>query len=114
MITIHNTEHFNEVMGFAVKRGLAHQLVHRLNYLSSYAQHRTNTEKGGIIVCHLQRDFAAHSFVFQVNLESTTDGVNVPIMNGGLIYQGPGLPADGSFPQLTVSLSEGEGWMVHT
>ena len=35
-------------------------------------------------------------------------------MNGGLIFQGPGLPADGSFPSLTVSLASGTGWFCHT
>jgi hypothetical protein len=34
--------------------------------------------------------------------------------NGGLIYQGPSVPADGSFPSLTVSLTPGTGWFCHT
>ena len=34
--------------------------------------------------------------------------------NGGMIYQGPSCPADGSFPSLTVSLASGTGWFCHT
>lgn len=36
--------------------------------------------------------------------------------NGGLIFDGPGYPNDGSFPQLTVSLADvrTSGWGIHT
>jgi hypothetical protein len=34
--------------------------------------------------------------------------------NGGLIYQGPDSPADGSFPSLCVGLASGTGWFCHT
>jgi hypothetical protein len=32
---------------------------------------------------------------------------------GGLIYQGPACPGDGSFPSLTVNLSSDHGWFRH-
>jgi len=39
----------------------------------------------------------------------------VRYMHGGLIYQGPKCPADGSFPSLTVSLDPTRiGWFMHT
>jgi hypothetical protein len=36
------------------------------------------------------------------------------IFNGGLLFQGPSHPADGSSPSLTVSLASGNGWFCHT
>jgi len=38
------------------------------------------------------------------------------MINGGLIFNGPGYPCDGSFPQLTVSLVNDRtpGWGIHT
>jgi hypothetical protein len=65
--------------------------------------------------CVLSRDFAPHSFRFghYVSPEFASDGKRKFWFNGGLIYQGPNAPADGSFPSLTVSLSSGTGWYCH-
>jgi hypothetical protein len=42
-------------------------------------------------------------------------GEYVSWFGGGLIYQGPDVPADGSFPSLTVSMNPTRiGWFVHT
>jgi hypothetical protein len=44
----------------------------------------------------------------------TESGQRKFLYNGGLIYQGPGPPGDGSFPSLSLSLTRGMGWFVHT
>lgn len=94
-------EYFDEVLKFAIERGLKEQLEKQLNYLDGYSG-RQNT------LCKLYPDHAPHSFNFVMH----RDGQRW--FNGGLIFQSPDCPADGSFPTLTVSLAEGTGWFVHT
>lgn len=95
--------YFNEVMAFAASMGLAQQLQENLDRLSTFG--------GGVRTCHLFKDFAPHSFSFNLY---RTDNCKQLWFNGGLIYQGPDSPADGSFPSLTMSLAEGTGWFIHT
>lgn len=63
--------------------------------------------------CTLFRDFAPYSFEFL--MERSENGRDYERwFNGGLIYQGPDVPADGSAPSLTVSIdSKRNGWFVH-
>jgi hypothetical protein len=101
---IHSPEHFAEVTQFALDNGCLLKLAERLDYLTTYG--------GGGNICHLHKDFAPNSFEF---LMCRPDGSSW--FNGGLIYSGPGQPADGSFPSLTVSLdndSSKHAWGVHT
>jgi hypothetical protein len=63
----------------------------------------------------LSGDFAPRSFSFCHYILPEKAGEKRQFgMNGGLIYQGPVSPADGSFPSLTVSLASGTGWFCHT
>ena len=69
-------------------------------------------------------DWAPHSFAFAIwdmtrpNVEKSRSNL---MLNGGWIYSGPGVPSDGSFPSLTVSLDDVSGqprpthrWRCHT
>lgn len=103
MITIHDPNHFIEVIRFAFAVDALDKFRERLDYLNQYADGRCN--------CHLHKDFAPHSFEFVMHREDGTRW-----FNGGLIYSGPGQPMDGSAPAMTVSLSResGHNWGVHT
>ena len=52
----------------------------------------------------LGKDFAPYSFDFALYRPGAKDARKF-VFNGGLIFQGPSCPADGSFPSLTVSLA---------
>jgi Domain of unknown function (DUF4120) len=101
MLTILNQAHFDKVKAFAEQVGLADQLQRRLDWLSHYGAFEEYE-------CRMGRDFAPHSFSFAMFKDGKYS------FRGGLIYQGPDSPADGSFPSLTVSLASGTGWFVHT
>jgi hypothetical protein len=66
--------------------------------------------------CLLYTDFAPHSFGFSYWTPAvySRSGKREFQYHGGLIYQGPGCPGDGSFPSLSVNLSSGAGWFCHT
>jgi hypothetical protein len=66
--------------------------------------------------CVLSYDFAPHSFSFCRHIlpAYARSGERTFSYNGGLIFQGPRCPGDGSFPSLSVSLAEGTGWFCHT
>jgi hypothetical protein len=98
-------DHLEQVREFACSAGLSEQLERQLHHLADYG-HRGNQ-------CVLGRDFAPHSFSFAMYRPGPKDARKF-VFNGGLIYQGPSCPADGSFPSLTVSLSSGTGWFCHT
>ena len=85
--------------------GLSAQLERQLDYLATYGGHNYQ--------CVLGNDFAPHSFDFALYRPGAKDARKF-FFNGGLIYQGPSCPADGSFPSLTVSLASGTGWFCHT
>lgn len=117
VINADDAEYFGGVMTQAVKLGLINQFLKQLQWLSEYANRpgcMYDCEDGKNTRCKLFKDFAPLSFTFSI--EKTTDNVNWEHwFNGGLIYQGPSCPADGSFPSLTVSLnSTKHGWFAHT
>ena len=97
---------------FARSMGLGEQLEKQLDYLAGYARGDGEPKRQ----CVLSDDFAPHSFCFAhfVLPKFTADGKRHFWFNGGLIWQGPNCPADGSFPSLTVSLANGTGWFCHT
>lgn len=105
-------ESLKEAISFAKKMNLGHQFCRQLEWLSRYGQ---TPEKflEQTVRCCLYKDFAPFSFEF-VMQKKDSKGEWGRWFNGGLIYQGPGLPADGSFPTLTVSLHNQTGWFVHT
>ena len=98
-------DHLEQVREFAFSAGLSEQLERQLHYLADYG-HRGNQ-------CVLGSDFAPHSFSFAMYRPGVKDARKL-VFNGGLIFQGPSQPADGSFPSLTVSLNSGTGWFCHT
>jgi hypothetical protein len=101
-------DRLEQVREFARSMGLSAQLEHQLDFL--------NYGYGNGQQCQLGYDFAPHSFAFAHYLlpHAAKSGQRTFSYNGGLIYQGPGSPGDGSFPSLTVSLAEGTGWFCHT
>jgi hypothetical protein len=122
MLVIADPDHFASVCKFAAQIGLAGQLAGKLAYLDQYAYDPDGQEFQRRIEkkCVLGKDFAPHSFSFAIyqrdlKVENLGDAPTWKFwFNGGLIYQGPDCPADGSFPSLTVSLAKGTGWFVHT
>jgi hypothetical protein len=106
-------ERLEQVREFARSIGLSRQLERQLDYLANYANHDDGPKRQ----CVLSYDFAPFSFSF-AHFALPTPGQEKPErkfwFNGGLIYQGPSVPADGSFPSLTVSLAPGTGWYCHT
>ena len=112
MLIVECQEHLDKVKEFASKVGLMDQFQAKLDYLSDYA----NNNGRDITECHLYQDFAPHSFEF-VMMRKDANNPNSTFerwFNGGLIYQGPDQPGDGSFPALTVSLDSSDGWHTHT
>jgi hypothetical protein len=101
-------ERLEKVREFARSMGLTEQLERQLSFLGD------RTAWGKRAQTCLSYDFAPHSFSFGVY--SLPDGEQPRRMslNGGLIYQGPNAPADGSFPSLTVGFNSGTGWFCHT
>jgi hypothetical protein len=88
-------------------------------------------ERGGEITCNEERrfnaeivpDWAPHSFGFAIwdTTKSNEKSRANLVLNGGWIYSGPGVPSDGSFPSLCVSLDDISGrsrpthtWRCHT
>ena len=105
MFNPEDLDHLEQVREFARTAGLSDQLERQLHYLADYG-HRGYQ-------CVLSKDFAPHSFSFALYRPGVKDSRKF-IFNGGLIFQGPSQPADGSFPSLTVSLASGTGWFCHT
>jgi hypothetical protein len=102
-------EHLEKVRGFARSMNLEEKLERQLQYLGSYACH----EEPEKTRCNLYTDFAPHSFTFRMEMKNK-QGEYEPWFFGGLIYNGPDSPNDGSFPALTVSFDNSIGWSVHT
>jgi DNA-directed RNA polymerase subunit RPC12/RpoP len=105
MLNTEDLDHLEQVREFARAAGLSKQLERQLHYLAGYGQSGNQ--------CVLGKDFAPHSFSFAMYRPGTKEARKF-IFNGGLIFQGPSCPADGSFPSLTVSLASGTGWFCHT
>ena len=112
-------EHFDEVRKFAEEVGALEEFEERIKYLKTFACDDGETFDETKTKCELAKDFAPYSFTFLL-LKKDSFGEYSPWFNGGLIYSGPGLPADGSAPSLTVSLdpraTDGKThiWGVHT
>ncbi len=109
MLVIECQEYADEVRAAAKKMGVEKDLEEQLEYLGGYACHGDPQATR----CRLFKDFAPLSFGFV--MERRKDGAYVHWFDGGLVYEGPGVPADGSFPSLTVNIGEPKhGWLVHT
>jgi hypothetical protein len=98
-------DHLEAVRENARQMGLSAQLERQLDFLATYGGHNYQ--------CILGKDFAPFSFDFALYRPGVKDARKF-VFNGGLIFQSPRQPADGSFPSLTVSLASGTGWFCHT
>lgn len=111
-------EYFQAVVNKAKALRILPLLIRRLEWLGKYAVHPDSTderERSHQTRCCLYGDFASLSFTFAMEHRYSDSEPWKFWFNGGLIYQGPGQPLDGSFPALTVSLSPPkQGWSVHT
>jgi hypothetical protein len=103
-------DRLEQVREFARLMGLGLQLERQLCFLARHWSGEKTDQ------CVLGYDFAPHSFSFcrYILPAYARSGERTFSYNGGLIYQGPGFPADGSFPSLCVSLAEGNGWFCHS
>jgi hypothetical protein len=99
-------DRLEQVREVARAMGLQHQLERQLDHLDGCYAGKGNQ-------CCLGYDFAPHSFAFAMFRPGPGETRKF-IYNGGLIYQGPSCPGDGSFPSLSVSLASGTGWFCHT
>ena len=99
-----------EARDHADRLGLRDQLEKQLTHLAHFG---CSAEESQHIRCRLCPDFAPYSSGFLLE-RLKEDGQYQPWFNGGLIFQGPEQPADGSFPSLTVSLHSQRGWFIHT
>lgn len=105
----------NEAIKFAAQANLLDQLFKQFVYLGSYGMDRERPLM--VTRCTLGKDFAPYAFRFIMEkgeIRSPTETHWEFWFNGGLLYQGPDVAADGSFPSLNVSLNDGCGWFVHT
>jgi hypothetical protein len=105
VLQVHCQDYLATVREFAKEHGLEEALEEKLDWLKDYC--------GGTCVCDLYKDFAPQSFGFTL-AKIEDDGRRNHWFTGGLIYQGPDSPGDGSYPALSVSLTPGTGWQIHT
>src|SRR5262249_15749367 len=93
-------DRLEEVREFARSISLSRQLERQLDFLANYANHDDGPKRQ----CVLSYDFAPYSFSFAHFALPKLAGEKPERkfwFNGGLIFQGPSVPADGSFPSLT-------------
>ncbi len=95
-------DRLEQVREHARALGLFSQLERQLNYLAGYDGSQ----------CVLGYDFAPHNFSFCLYRPSPKEERKFRF-NGGLLWQGSGAPADGSFPSLSVSLHNDTGLFIH-
>jgi hypothetical protein len=107
-------EYLEGVREVAGRLGLRSQLEHQIMRLG-------DGFFGAEALTILGKDFAPHSFTFATygppppRGERSGAKPNRKLMiHGGLIYQGPSAPGDGSFQTLCVSLTPDNGWFLHT
>lgn len=116
MILPQDVDYYNQVCDFANNNDLFEQFKQQIDFLDTYANRpgcMYDIDKGMNTRCKLYKDFAPYSFQFV--MEKTDNGKDWKFwFNGGLIYQGPTQPLDGSFPALTVSFNKNTGWSIHT
>ena len=113
MLEICNLEHFDKVIAFArtLPRKSQKSLVGCLRRLHHFGGIGLPPPKAReYSICKLGKDHAPHSFSFSIYRGEDLWFV------GGLIYDGPESPNDGSFPALTVSLSREcyPTWSINT
>jgi hypothetical protein len=101
-------DRLEQVREFARSMGLSEPLERQLDF---FADRRCWGEKAQT---QLSYDFAPHAFSFGVYGLSNGEKPHRLHLNGGLIFSGPSSPGDGSFPALTVNLSDSVGWFTHT
>jgi len=105
-----------EAKALAKTLGVEDNLQPRLDYLAAYAcQDQDGHIDPKLTKCYLGADFAPHSFYFKMH-RLLPDGTYKFWFDGGLIYHGPGQPADGSAPAFSVEVGgpEGPHWSIHT
>lgn len=105
---------WDEIVAFAVDHGALAQLVLSLHALISGSN---------VIRVQLFFDHAPLSMGFNKQYGLRADGSPAgspsevdhwdSIIGGGMIYEGPGQPQDGSGPAFTVSLSQREPGVIH-
>jgi len=94
--------YLDKVREFADKIGMREQLEDKLDQLDMWFGKR--------LTANLYRDFAPHSFYWEL---LTDDGKRV--MNGGLIFHGQhDQGGDGGAPTFSVCLEPTNGWSIHT
>jgi len=109
MLEIQNQEHFNKVVAFARESGRLEQLIDRLAYLDTYANHEEDRTK-----CMLGYDWAPYSFSFTMMVRNES-GEYEPWFHGGLIFHGPhDGGGSGGAPTFSVCLTPTDGWSIHT
>ena len=118
-IVFTDPEALAEIIRFAQDNNCAEQLG--LDLLRLIQCVTIGMTKDGIRQAEIGKDFAPHSMSWCV-WNGEPDRKNV-VLVGGWIYEGPGVPSDGSFPSLTVNLESITGsradrpkhrWLVHT
>jgi len=108
MIEMIDERYFDRVRLFAEKTGKLKNLVDNITYLDTYADNSCK--------CVMGVDFAPASFAFCM-MKKDGGGIWVPWFNGGLIYHGDQTLWDenaGYVDPLSVTLTEKDGWSVHT
>jgi len=112
MLVIQAKERMKEVLDFATENDCIEAFLNRLIYLSYSPDGNTR--------CILHHDFAPLSFAFVMERMRANERKWNFIYNGGLLYSGPGVPLNGSYPSLSVSLNADAAagkihmWSVHT
>ena len=103
---------------FERKISIKAQFDSAFEYLATYANREGcsfDKATGADTECRIGVDFAPLSFCFSMFKRKTATAPWEYWFDGGLIYQGPDVPANGSAPSLTVSMdSTRVGWFVHT
>lgn len=111
MLVILDEAHYQAVLDFADRVQARDRLQRQLDILDGMGGTAETTR------CTLHPDFAAHSFIFVVELSDGAGGWR-RWLTGGLIYSGPAQPLDGSGPAFTVGFGPVPGrihdWSLHT
>lgn len=103
-------KHFLQVQETAKKLGLEEAFNRAFQIAHQWTEH-------GDRVVEIYSDFAPLSFGYAILAPSHDHGhyTSTVVIAGGLIYQGPDIPANGSFPSLTVSMDPTRvGWFFHS
>jgi hypothetical protein len=107
-------EYFLEVQKIAYDRGLAKEFDDAMMQAHLYGCDWTDPWNCKFT---LYKDFAPLSFSYRIEFRDKEEkDVYIYFCNGGLIYEGPDSPADGSFPSFTVSVGSNNkvGWFMHS